>query len=259
MNEIITRQFDGMDIEIAEIDGDLYFEVYSTGMALGQAKVSKGRLYPRKERIEENIKNAEIVPVVHNGQLYISEPQLYDFMFEVHTDKVKPFKKWVTSEVLPSIRKNGGYIAGQEILTDDELLEKAVLVARRKIKERDAIIEKQREKIEHDKPKTVFADAVATAKTSILIGELAKVLKQNGVDTGEKRLFEWLRNNGYLIRRKGTDYNAPTQKSMEMGLFEVKETAITHADGHVTVSKTTKVTGKGQNYFVNKFLGDDAA
>lgn len=107
------------------------------------------------------------------------------------------------------------------------------------------------------KPKEVFADAVATAKTSILIGELAKILKQNGVNTGEKRLFEWLRNNGYLIRRKGTDYNAPTQKSMEMGLFEVKETAITHSDGHVTVNKTTKVTGKGQSYFVNKFLGDN--
>lgn len=110
------------------------------------------------------------------------------------------------------------------------------------------------EKIERDKPKTVFADAVATAKTSILIGELAKILKQNGVNIGEKRLFKWLRNNGYLIRRRGTDYNAPAQKSMELGLFEVKETAITHSDGHVTVNKTTKVTGKGQQYFINKFL-----
>lgn len=110
-------------------------------------------------------------------------------------------------------------------------------------------------KIEQDRPKTIFADAVATSNTSILIGELAKILKQNGVDTGEKRLFEWLRNNGYLIRRKGTDFNAPAQKSMEMGLFEVKETAVTHADGHVTINKTTKVTGKGQQYFINKFLG----
>ena len=104
----------------------------------------------------------------------------------------------------------------------------------------------------------LFAEAVSTARTAILIGELAKILKQNGVDTGEKRLFQWLRDNGYLIRRKGTDYNAPTQRSMDMGLFEVKETAVTHADGHVTVSKTTKVTGKGQQYFISKFLGTGA-
>jgi len=108
------------------------------------------------------------------------------------------------------------------------------------------------------KPKALFADAVATSRTSILIGELAKILKQNGVDTGEKRLFEYLRNNGYLIRRKGTDHNAPTQRSMELELFEVKETAVTHSDGHVTVSKTTKVTGKGQLYFTNKFLDGKA-
>lgn len=108
--------------------------------------------------------------------------------------------------------------------------------------------------VERMKPKEIFADAVATSKQSILIGELAKLLKQNGVDTGEKRLFSYLRDNGYLIRRKGTDYNAPTQRSMEIGLFEVKETAITHSDGHTTINKTTKVTGKGQQYFINKFL-----
>ncbi len=108
---------------------------------------------------------------------------------------------------------------------------------------------------ERMRPKEVFADAVATSQTSILIGELAKILKQNGINTGEKRLFEWLRNNGYLINRRGTDYNAPTQKSMEMMLFEVKETSISHADGHVTITKTTKVTGKGQQYFINRFLG----
>lgn len=112
-------------------------------------------------------------------------------------------------------------------------------------------------RIEQDKPKVLFADSVATAKTSILIGELAKIIRQNGYDIGEKRLFEWLRANGYLISRFGTDHNAPTQRSMDLGLFEVKETSITHADGHVTVSKTTKVTGKGQQYFINKFLGED--
>jgi anti-repressor protein len=113
--------------------------------------------------------------------------------------------------------------------------------------------------IEKDRPKVVFANAVAVSESPMLIGELAKVIKQNGVDIGEKRLFDWLRAHGYLISRKGTDYNAPTQKAMDMGLFRVKETAITHSDGHVTVSRTTKVTGKGQQYFINKFLSKKSA
>lgn len=108
---------------------------------------------------------------------------------------------------------------------------------------------------EANRPKVLFADAVTAAHTSILVGELAKVLKQNGVDIGQNRLFKQLRHEGYLIRRHGTDYNMPTQKAMELGLFEIKETAITHADGHVTVSETPKVTGKGQQYFINRFLG----
>ncbi len=130
-----------------------------------------------------------------------------------------------------------------------ELLALAVLEAQN-------TIEQQKEDIARMKPKEIFADAVSASKASILVGELAKILKQNGVDTGEKRLFAWLRNNGYLIRRKGTDYNMPTQYSMELELFEVKETTISHADGHVTVSKTPKVTGKGQQYFINKFIGE---
>lgn len=109
---------------------------------------------------------------------------------------------------------------------------------------------------EQMKPKALFADAVSVSNTTILIGELAKILKQNGVNIGATRLFAWLRENGYLISRKGTDWNMPTQKSMELGLFEIKETTITHSDGHTTISKTTKVTGKGQQYFINKFLKD---
>lgn len=114
-------------------------------------------------------------------------------------------------------------------------------------------------KVEADVPKVLFADAVSASKTSILVGELAKLLKQTGVDIGQHRLFRWMRENGYLIRRNGTDFNMPTQKSMDLGLFTVKETAITHSDGTVTVSKTTKVTGKGQQYFIQKFLGEEGA
>lgn len=183
----------------------------------------------------------------------INESGLYSLILSSKLPNAKRFKHWVTSEVLPSIRKNGGYIAGQEKLSDEELLEKAVLVAQRKIAERDKIIEEQRQKIEADKPKTLFADAVSTSQTSILIGDLAKLICQNGVQIGQKRLFEWLRTNGYLVK-SGLSRNMPMQRYVEQGLFEVKESSLQNPDGSVRITRTTKVTGKGQIYFVNKFL-----
>jgi len=114
-------------------------------------------------------------------------------------------------------------------------------------------------KVEEQKPKVLFAEAIQASKTTILIGEYAKILKQNGVDIGQKRLFEWLRDNGYLIKRKGSDYNTPTQKSMELGLFEIKETPIHHTSGEISISRTSKITGKGQSYFINKFLTKEVA
>lgn len=119
----------------------------------------------------------------------------------------------------------------------------------------DGRIKRLESKVEQDAPKVLFADAVSASGAPMLIGELAKILKQNGVDTGEKRLFQWMREHGYLIKRFGTGYNAPTQRAMEQGLFKVKETAVSHSDGHVTINRTTKVTGKGQQYFINRFLG----
>lgn len=178
----------------------------------------------------------------------INESGLYSLIFGSKLPKAKEFKHWVTSEVLPSIRKHGGYIKDQENLTEDELLSRALLVAQSRIAERDRQIERMR-------PKEIFADAVTASHNSILVGELAKVLRQNGVEIGQNRLFEWLRENGYLIKRKGSDWNMPTQMAMELGLFEIKETVITHADGHTSINKTVKVTGKGQQYFINKFLG----
>lgn len=177
----------------------------------------------------------------------INESGLYSLILSSKLPGAKKFKRWVTSEVLPSIRRNGGYIAGQEELSDTELIAKALLVADRKIKERDLQIAEM-------KPKALFADSVTASNTSILVGELAKLIRQNGVDMGEKRLFEWMRSNGFLVRRKGTDYNMPTQRSMEMGLFQIKETTVNHASGYTTVNKTPKVTGKGQQYFINIFL-----
>ena len=184
---------------------------------------------------------------------FVTESGLYAVILRSDKPNARKFRKWVTSEVLPSIRKNGGYIAGQETLSDEELMAKALLVANNKIKERDAIIERQQAKIEADKPKTIFADAVSTSHTSILVGDLAKLICQNGVQIGQKRLFDWLRDNGYLIKC-GMSRNMPMQRYVEQGLFEVKESTVQNPDGSVRITKTTKVTGKGQIYLVNKFL-----
>jgi anti-repressor protein len=141
--------------------------------------------------------------------------------------------------------------------TPEQVMARALRLADKTISKLTATNKELEQKIEQDKPKTIFADAVSVSNTSILIGELAKILKQNGVDMGQNRLFEWLRNNGYLVRRKGTDYNMPMQKSMEIGLFEIKERTINNPDGSVRITKTVLVTGKGQQYFINKFLNED--
>lgn len=183
----------------------------------------------------------------------VNEFGLYNLVLASRKQGAKEFKRWITHEVIPSIRKSGGYIAGQEEMSDAELMAKALLVAQKQIEQRNAIIEQQKAKIEADKPKTIFADAVSTSKTSILVGDLAKLICQNGYQIGQKRLFEWLRNNGYLIKI-GNSYNMPMQRYVEQGLFEVKESSVQNPDGSVRITKTTKVTGKGQIYFVNKFL-----
>jgi len=186
----------------------------------------------------------------------INESGLYALIFGSKLESAKHFKHWVTSEVLPSIRKNGAYIKNQENMTPEEIMAEGLLAAQRIIQSKEKQIQEQGHEIERMKPKELFADAVSASKTSILVGDLAKLLKQNGYNIGQNRLFEKLRDEGYLIKGKHrSDRNMPTQKSMELGLFEVKENAITHSDGHVSINKTVKVTGKGQVYFVNKFLG----
>ena len=192
-----------------------------------------------------------------NREMYIiNESGLYSLILSSKMPKAKEFKRWVTSEVIPAIRKTGGYIAGSENMTDAEIMAKAVLVAQNTIQQRDQRIKELESDVAAAKPKVLFADAVSASDSTILIGDLAKILKQNGHPIGQKRLFNWMREQGYLIKRQGADYNSPTQRAMEMGLFKIKETAISHSDGHVSVSKTTKVTGKGQQYFINKFCGE---
>ena len=190
--------------------------------------------------------------------IFINEANLYKTIFQSRKDSAERFTEWVTSEVLPSIRKNGGYIAGQETLSDEELLSKALMVAQRKIEEKNNIIAMQDSRIQGMIPKEIFADAVSASHTSILVGDLAKLICQNGVQIGQKRLFEWLRENNFLIK-SGASRNMPKQRYVEQGLFEVKESNIQNPDGSVRITKTTKVTGKGQVYFVNKFLKGELA
>lgn len=178
----------------------------------------------------------------------VNEYGLYSLVLSSRKPEAKEFKRWITHDVIPQIRKTGQYIADIPRTLPDALRAYA-----NEVEEHN----KAKLLIEEQKPKVLFADSVAASHTSILVGDLAKLLHQNGVkDMGQKRLFNWLRENSYLIKRKGSDYNSPTQKAMEMGLFQIKETVVSHADGHTSVNKTTKVTGKGQQYFINKFLGE---
>lgn len=186
-----------------------------------------------------------------NGVWFLTEDGLYEVLIQSRKPIAKEFKKEV-KKILKTIRQNGMYVT-EKLLDNPDLAIQAFTKLKEEREKRKAL----EIKIESDKPKVLFADAVETSKTTILIGDLAKIIKQNGVDMGQKRLFAWLRENGYLIKRKGADYNMPTQKSMEMKLFEIKETAITHSDGHISVSKTPKVTGKGQQYFINLFLNQE--
>ncbi len=212
-----------------------------------------------KSAFPVNFVNGEIP---NRGLTIINESGVYALVFGSKLESAKAFKRWITHDVIPAIRKTGGYIAGEERMSDDELLSQALLVAQRKLEARTAelnaahdALNEANAALDEAQPKVIFADAVAAAQSSILIGDLAKLLRQNGVQIGQKRLFEWLRNNGYLMKY-GESYNMPTQKSMERKLFEIKVGTYINPDGSVRVTKTTKVSGKGQQYFINLFLNE---
>ena len=185
--------------------------------------------------------------------IVINESGLYSLVLSSKLPTAKKFKRWVTSEVLPAIRKTGGYIGGSENMTEAEIMARAVLIGHRTIEEQKKKIENLQEEINVNRPKVLFADAVSASHTSILVGELAKILRGNGCNIGQNRLFERLRNDGYLMKG-GTSKNIPTQRAMDMGLFEIKEGSYINGNGANVITKTTKVTGKGQTFFVNKFL-----
>lgn len=213
-----------------------------------------------RQRLEEGVVSTQ--PLETSGGVqqanFVTEDGLYDAILDSRKPEAKKFRKWVTSEVLPSIRKHGGYITAQQNDTPEEIMARALIVAQETLKRKEQRLIEAESKIQQDAPKVLFADAVSTSQRSCLIAELAKILQQNGVNIGQNRLFSWMRDNGYLCQ-KGDYYNQPTQKSMKLGLFELKKTSITKPDGSVLVTTTTKVTGKGQIYFVNRFLGKDVA
>ena len=248
-----TWSYENSEIRTIEKDGEPWFVGKDVAAVLGYSNTRDALA----KHVDDEDKNTVVIRDGIQGNpntIVINESGLYSLVLSSKLPNAKKFKRWVTSEVLPSIRKHGAYMTDQTLeqaLTSPDFL----IQLATQLKEEKEQRKQLEAKVEQDKPKVLFADSVSASKSSILVRELAKILKQNGVDTGQFRLFAWLRENGYLIKREGSDYNMPTQKSAEMGLFEVKQTIITHSDGHITTNKTPKVTGKGQVYFVNKFLG----
>ena len=248
MNELqIFNNEEFGKIRTVTIDNEPWFVGKDVATALGYSNSRKALA----DHVQEDDKGVTKCDTLGGKQdlTTINESGLYALIFGSKLESAKRFKHWVTSEVLPSIRKTGGYDVKQP--QGKELLALAVLEAQKTIEEQTAQIEEM-------KPHAILGQAITTANTSILVGDLAKILRQNGVDIGAQRLFGWMRENGYLIKRKGSDWNLPTQKSMDMGLFEIKESVHIDGNGCNKISRTPKVTGKGQQYFINKFLSKAA-
>ena len=246
MNEVQLFNFENHEVRSLLINDEPYFVGKDVADVLGYVDTNQA--------IRKHVDNEDRLTRRFDGtgqsrdMTIINESGLYSLVLSSKLPSAKKFKRWVTSEVLPALRKTGQYQVKE--LSGSELMAKALIEAQNVLAAKD-------KQIEEMKPKVVFADAVATSHTSILVGELAKILKQNGIDMGQKRLFAWLREKGYLIKRQGTDYNMPTQKAMDLGLFEIKEGSYVNGSGVNITTKTPKVTGKGQQYFINKFLAKE--
>lgn len=248
-DEITTLQFNsdqfGQLRAIQDESGEPWFVAKDICNALGLANTTEALRGLDDDEVS-NFINSEVAQNGGRAPRIINEPGFYKLVLKSRKPEAKAFQRWVTHEVLPSIRKKGGYIAAAADETPEQIMARAVLLAQ-------DTIARQKAQIEELKPKALFADAVAASDGTCLVGELAKMMRQNGVQIGQNRLFEKLRQDGYL-GKTGSNYNVPTQRAMEMGLFRIKETSITHSDGHITVQRTAKVTGKGQQYFINRFI-----
>lgn len=244
MNEVQLFNFENHEVRSLLINSEPWFVGKDVAEVLGYAKPLNA--IAQHVDKDDSLKQGLTDSLGRQQKtIFVNESGLYALIFGSKLESAQKFKRWVTSEVLPALRKTGQYQVKE--LSGQELMAKALIEAQSVLAAKD-------KQIQEMKPKVVFADAVATSHTSILVGELAKILKQNGIDMGQKRLFAWLREKGYLIKRQGTDYNMPTQKAMELGLFEIKEGSYVNGSGVNITTKTPKITGKGQQYFINKFL-----
>lgn len=245
MNEVQLFNFENHEVRSLLINSEPWFVGKDVASILGYKKPENAIT----NHVDDEDKTTTLIQGTGSNYksktVIINESGLYSLVLSSKLPSAKKFKRWVTSEVLPALRKTRQYQVKE--LSGQELMAKALIEAQSVLAAKD-------KQIEEMKPKALFADAVATSHTSILVGELAKILKQNGIEMGQKRLFAWLREKGYLIKRQGTDYNMPTQKAMELGLFEIKEGSYVNGSGVNITTKTPKVTGKGQQYFINKFL-----
>ncbi len=250
MTALQLFSFEDQQVRTLMIDNDIYFVGKDVANILGYTHGARdiNAHVDTEDMLKSQIRTAG----QNREQIVINESGLYSLILSSKMPNAKRFKRWVTSEVLPAINHKGIYMTDRKAydITHDQTgatLADLLQQAADQLKEKDIQIAEM-------KPKALFADSVATSKSTILVGELAKILRGNGVDIGATRLFKWMREHGYLTSRKGSDWNLPTQKSMNLELFKIKETTINHANGTTSISKTPKVTGKGQQYFVNKFL-----
>ena len=255
MNELqnFTNGIFNLDVKVEGEEVLFSAEQVAKSLGLTQKQNKSGKIYEsiRWETINKYL--PQLSGEIEKGS-FISEPMVYKLAFKANNAVSEKFTEWLAVEVLPTIRKHGAYMTDakvQDVISGNGLAD-LLLQAGNQIKQLE--LEKSQMK-----PKALFADSVSASKNTILIRDLAKILKQNGIDIGEKRLFTWLRDNGYLVKKIGSDYNSPTQRSMNLGILEFTENTHVHNSGKITVTKTPKVTGKGQIYFVNKFLQDLAS
>lgn len=247
MEKVQVFKNEEFEVRTVEVDGEPWFVGKDVAAILGYADPNKA--IATHVDAEDKLNDKTASSLGQRGGWLINESGLYSLVLGSKLPSAKRFKRWITSEVLPAIRQNGVYMTDEkayDITHNPGSLADLLLQAGEQLKQKEIIIQEM-------KPKALFADAVTTSHTSILVGDLAKIIKQNGYEIGQKRLFEWLRQNGYLIK-SGSSKNMPTQKSMDLHLFEVKESTVQNPDGSVRVTRTPKCTGEGQVYFINKFL-----
>lgn len=254
MNNSIQRfDFKGAALRtLTDENGEPWFVAKDVCDVLGYMNASKA-INDHVDQ-EDKLNNESLSSLGQRGGWLVNESGLYSLVLSSKLPTAKEFKRWVTHEVLPQIRKTGGYIPTSESDSDEDIMARAVLVAQKTIKQKNQQIAEQQTRIVELEPKARFADAVAASDGTCLVGELTKMLRQNGMDIGQNRLFRLLQADGYL-GKSGSNRNVPTQRAMDLGLFRIKETTVTHADGHTTVSRTPKVTGKGQRYFIDRYWG----